>query len=64
MSGKLVVKYAFGINPQVKNSVCYSDDHHVLYTSGHQIVSYNIETKEQSFIQLGGSNQAYASLGS
>jgi len=52
MSGKLVVKQAFGLNPNAKNSVVYSEDHHLVYACGHQACVINTETKEQSFISL------------
>lgn len=57
-----MVKHAFGINPHVKNCLAFSDDHHLAYACGHQVVVVNTETKDQGFIQL-GTHQQYQSLG-
>jgi WD40 repeat protein len=51
MSGtKLVAKQAFGINPNAKNCLSFSEDHHIAYICGHQVVITNTESKEQKFI--------------
>jgi WD40 repeat protein len=65
MSGKLVVKHSFGLNPVVKNCLAFSEDHHLAYSSGHQVCVLNTESKDQSFINLGNNSalQHYTSLG-
>lgn len=47
---RLNVKYAFGLNPNIKNTLSLVEDHHLVYACGHQAVVVNIETKEQNFI--------------
>jgi len=62
MSGKLSVKLAFGINPNIKNCLAFTEDHHLAYLCGHQIAVINTETKEQAFISATSSYQ-HQSLG-
>ena len=51
MSGvKLVVKHAFGINSNIKNGLVFCEDHQIAYVCGHQVVIFNTESREQSFI--------------
>lgn len=51
MSGvKLVVKHAFGINSNIRNGLVFCEDHHIAYVCGHQVVIYNTESRDQSFI--------------
>ena len=53
MSGvKLVVKHAFGINTHIKNNLIFCEDHMLAYVCGHQVVLFNTETKDQTFISL------------
>eukprot|EP01035_Chromulina_nebulosa_P020040 gene20040-26020_t len=59
---KLIVKQAFGLTPNVKNCVTYIDDHSLAYACGHLICIINTDSKEQTFITLGGT--AYKSHGS
>ena len=62
MSGKIIVKQAFGINTNVKNTLTFTEDHHLAYLCGHQVAVINTETKEQSFIS-GTSTYQNQSLG-
>ncbi|KAJ1436600.1 quinon protein alcohol dehydrogenase-like superfamily [Ochromonadaceae sp. CCMP2298] len=62
MSGKLVVRQAFGINPNVKNCLTFSQEHHLAYLCGHQIAVINTESKDQSFI-TGTASYQHQSLG-
>ena len=62
MSGKLVVKQAFGLNPQIKNCVAFTEEHHLAYSCGHQIAVINTESKEQNFISATSTYQ-HQSLG-
>lgn len=48
--GKLVVKQVLGLNSRIKNCITFSEDHHLAYVAGHQVVVLNTETKEQNFI--------------
>lgn len=51
MSGvKLVVKHAFGVNTHIRNGLIFCEDHHIAYVCGHQVVIFNTESKEQSFV--------------
>ena len=51
MSGsKLVVKHALGVNSSIRNGLIFFDDRFLAYVCGHQIVIFNTDTKEQSFI--------------
>eukprot|EP01038_Epipyxis_sp_PR26KG_P006512 gene6512-8950_t len=60
--GKLVVKQAYGINGSVKNCFTFSQEHHLAYNCGHQVVILHTETKEQSFIPTTNTYQ-HQSLG-
>jgi hypothetical protein len=62
MSAKLVVKQAFGLNPQVKNCLVFTEEHHLAYSCDHQIAVINTESKEQSFIAATSTYQ-HQSLG-
>ena len=62
MSAKIVVKQAFGINPQIRNCVGFTEEHHLAYSCGHQLAVINTESKEQSFIAATSSYQ-HQSLG-
>jgi WD40 repeat protein len=62
MAGKLAVKQAFGINPQIKNCIGFTEEHHLAYSCGHQIAVINTESKEQSFIAATSTYQ-HQSLG-
>jgi hypothetical protein len=62
MSGKLVVKQAFGINPNIKNCLHFAQEHHLAYLCGHQIAVINTESKDQGFI-AGTSTYQHQSLG-
>jgi WD40 repeat protein len=59
--GKLLLKQAFGLNPQSRNSVAFTDEHTLAYACGHQVVILNMDTKEQSFIPC--TQHPYISLG-
>ena len=48
--GKVNIKYAFGLNPNIRNSITLVEDRFLVYACGHQAVVVNIETKEQTFI--------------
>lgn len=53
MSGaKLVVKHALGVNSSIRNGLIFFDDRFLAYVCGHQIVIYNTESKDQTFISL------------
>lgn len=54
--GKIIIKQAFGINNTVKNGLIFSNDHQLLYVTGNNVVVYNLETREQSFIQSNNSH--------
>lgn len=61
-AGKLVPKQSFGINPVTRNCLSFTQDHHVAYTSGHQVAVLNTETKEQQFLS-GTSSYQHQSQG-
>jgi len=62
MSGKLVIKQAFGINPNIKNCLVFTEEHHLAYLCGHQIAVINTESKDQNFI-TGTNSYQHQSLG-
>jgi WD40 repeat protein len=62
MSGKIVVKHVYGINPEIRNCIGFTEDHHLAYSCGHQIAVINTESKEQSFISATSTYQ-HQSLG-
>lgn len=62
MTGKLAVKHVYGINPQTRNSIAFTEEHHLAYVCGHQIAVINTESKEQSFISATSTYQ-HQSLG-
>ena len=49
-SGKLVTRAALGCSADYKNCLKFKDEHNVLYVCGNNVVMYNMDTKEQSFI--------------
>lgn len=46
----VIPKFIFGVKADVRNNIHYLDDNRVLYTSGHNVIIYNLSTKEQIFI--------------
>eukprot|EP01036_Dinobryon_divergens_P060361 gene60361-80505_t len=60
-AAKIIVKNAFGISGNSRNSLSFVEDHQIVYVCGHQAVLVNTETKDQSFIQA--TTQPYLSLG-
>eukprot|EP01031_Cornospumella_fuschlensis_P041418 gene41418-50536_t len=61
-SGRLIVKQALGLNPNVKNCLSFVDDHSLAYVCGHQVVIANTEVREQAFIPATNTYQ-HQSLG-
>lgn len=45
-------RYCYGLKGNVSNSVCYMDEHTVLYPSGANLVLCNADQKMQKFIPL------------
>jgi hypothetical protein len=43
-------KHIFGISNNWRNHVHFINDHKVLYPAGHNIIVYNIDEKQQSYI--------------
>lgn len=52
MSSKLTVQQAYGLNSFTKNTITSLDDRNIIYLCGNQIVSLNIETKDQTFLHV------------
>jgi len=50
----LIQRHIFGLKSDVRNHLHYLEDHVVVYSAGHCVVVYNLETKQQRFIH--GSN--------
>lgn len=60
--GKIIVKQTYGINPLIRNCLAFTEDHFLAYSSGHQVIVINTESKEQHFIS-GTSTYQHQSLG-
>lgn len=43
-------RHIFGISNNWRNHVHFINDHKVLYPAGHNIIVYNIDEKQQSYI--------------
>lgn len=56
------MRQTFGITPEVKNCLTFTEEHHLAYRCGHQIAVINTESKEQNFL-LGTSSYQHQSLG-
>lgn len=52
----LKLQHIFGLKGDVADNIHYIDEHHVLYPSGYNIVSYDVssERKTQRFVPLSG----------
>ena len=44
-------RFIFGVNGNLRNNLHLVDEHKLLYTSGHNIVVYSNEEKNQYFLQ-------------
>jgi hypothetical protein len=43
-------RYLFGLKGAVKNNVAFAEENVLVYPCGHNVVVYNMESKEQQFI--------------
>jgi cilia- and flagella-associated protein 57 len=43
-------KFVYGINGNIKNCLFYLDDKRLLYLAGHNMVIFNVDDPQQSFI--------------
>lgn len=52
----------FGLRGDVKDNIHYLDDTTILYAAGHNIVTYNLESRQQQFIQASPDSEGIVSL--
>ncbi|EGR33091.1 WD repeat protein [Ichthyophthirius multifiliis] len=49
------LKYVFGMNPNIKNSLLFHDEERIIYPAGYNIVLYDLQDKSQHYYQ--GTNE-------
>jgi ABC-type uncharacterized transport system permease subunit len=55
-------RHVFGLRGDVKDNIHYIDEANIVYPAGHNIVLYNLETKQQQFIQASADSESILAL--